>query len=349
MHSFRDRYFGLIRQWIPSQAEGSSVGLDIGAGDCKFVQIQKSGDSFQLLNWGIEPLVQEDTEATFKKVLERLNPPYKSICTSVFGKGTLIRYIEMPRMSPEELRKSFAIEADKYFPFAQDQIYTDCFILDPQSKDRQMSVMAAAAKKELIYGRLKLLNKLGIQTDFIGINPVALANGLHVLGAREEQCPVVALFDMGESVSNLTILVDQLPRFTRDIFIGGRDFTKRIGNALGLSFPEAENLKKEPAQRSEDVLNACESAIMNMIQELRLSFDYFTTERNREINKLLLTGGASMLEGVAEIFKKTLDIQTGIWDPVDSLKIPPELSVETMGKKSLKLGVAVGLALYPYD
>jgi type IV pilus assembly protein PilM len=349
MHSFLDKYFSLIKRRISSPSEGSSVGLDIGAGDCKFVQIQKNGDSFTLLNWGIEPLVREDVEAALKKVLERLKPPYKSICTSVFGKGTLIRYIEMPRMSLDDLKKSFAIEADKYFPFPQDQIYTDCFILDPQGKDRQMSVMAAAAKKEMIDGRLKLLNKLGIQTDFIGINPVVLANGLYVLGTREEQCPVVAIFDMGESVSNLTILDDQLPRFTRDIFIGGRDLTKRISNALGLSFQEAENLKKQPAQRSEDVLSACESAIISLVQELRLSFDYFMTEKNREINKLLLTGGASMLEGVSEIFKRTLDVQIGVWDPVAPLKIPPELSVEEMGKKSLRLGVAVGLALYSYD
>lgn len=349
MPSFLDKYFSLIKRRISSPGEGSSVGLDIGGGDCKFVQIQKDGESFTLLNWGVEPLAPDDPEAALKKVLDRLNPPYMSVCTAVAGKGTLIRYIEMPRMSLEDLKKSFTIEADKYFPFPRDQIYTDCFILDPQGKDRQMSVMAAAAKKEMIDGRLRLLNRLGIQTDFIGINAVALANGWHVLGVREEPCPVVAVFDMGDSVSNLTILVDHLPRFTRDIFIGGRDLTKRIGNALGLGFQEAENLKKQPAQRSEEVLSACESAIISLVQELRLSFDYFMTEKNREINMLLLTGGASMLEGVSEIFKRTLDVQMGLWDPLASLKIAPGLSVEAIGRESLRLGVAVGLALYSYD
>ncbi len=351
MHSLLENYFGLIRRFIPLQTEGSSVGLDIGNGDCKLIQIEKTADSFELLNWAIEPVDRGDVRSAISKMLGHLELPYKSVYTSVSGKGTLIRYIEMPRMSAEEMRKSFTIEADKYFPFSQDQIYTDCFILDPQGKGKSMSVMAAAVKREMIDERIKLLTDLGIQTDFIGINPVALVNGLHVLGkqAQKDNAGATALFDMGESVSNLTILVDGWPRFTRDIFIGGKDYSKRISNALGIGFQEAEELKREPGERTEEIMNACESAIMNTVQELRLSFDYFMTEKNREISQLVLTGGASMLEGVFGIFEKSLDLRVGVWDPVSLLKIPPQLSAQDIGKKSLKLGVAVGLALYQYD
>lgn len=214
-----------------------------------------------------------------------------------------------------------------------------------------MSVMAAAAKKDIVDQRVKLLTDLGVQPDFIGINAVALANGLHVLGLREKEQAgsIVALFDMGESVSNLTIFVDKLPRFTRDIFIGGRDYTKRISNALGVSLEDAEALKRQPETRKEEVINACESAIMSMVQEIRLSFDYFATEKNKEVNHLLLTGGASMLENITEIFKKTLDIPVAIWNPIAPLKISPALSSEEVSRTALKLGVAVGLALYQYD
>lgn len=351
MPSLFNRYLTLIRQIIPSKPEGIATGVDIGSSDCKFVQIKKSGTAFELINWGIEPVAGGDVEGSLGKLLERLETPYNTIYTAVFGKGTLIRYIEMPRMSLEDLRNSFGIEADKYFPFAQDQIYTDCFILDPQGKDRQMSVMAAAAKRELIDKRVELLKKLDIPVDFIGINAVALANGVHVLSPQgpEEKSKAVALFDMGDSVSNLTILVDGMPRFTRDIFIGGRDYTKRISNALGISFEDAEKLKKNPAEKSEEIINACESAIMNVIQELRLSFDYFTTEKTLEIGKLLLSGGGSMLTSLTDIFSKTLDVEIGVWDPARFLKISPQLSAEEVQQKSITLGVAVGLALYQYD
>ncbi len=159
----------------------------------------------------------------------------------------------------------------------------------------------------------------------------------------------MAFFDMGESVSNLTILVDKLPRFTRDIFIGGRDFTKMISNVLGVSLEEAQRLKQDPADKAEQVLAACESSLMNMIQELKLSFDYFTTERNYEIKNLLLTGGGSLLKGIEATLEKAFEIKVSVWDPVSLLKLSPNLSREEFHPQSVRLGVAVGLALYQYD
>ena len=223
-----------------------------------------------------------------------------------------------------------------------------------KDKEKTMVVMAAAAKRDLIDRRMKLLSELGISAEFIGLNPIVLANVLNVLGHGDEEGEedrkdsTIALLDMGESVSSLTILGNKLPRFTRDIFVGGRDFTKSISNALAISFQDAEQLKSHPGERLEEVIHACDAAVMNMVQELRLSMDYFATEKNREINKLLLTGGASMLEGIAKVFEKNLEIKVSKWDPVAALKMAPGVPAEGMDKKSLKLGVAFGLALYQY-
>jgi len=347
MYSFFEQYFQTIKRFIPSKKEGASAGLDIGTGECKLVQLSKEGGELVLLNWAIEPVKNGDVLSTIRTMLDQLGEPCTSLYTSVFGKGTLIRYINMPRMSIDDLRNSFAIEADKYFPFAQDQIYTDCYILDPESKEAQMSVMAAAAKKELVDQRVKLLEDLGIQPNFIGINPVALANIINVMGNdQKKDAAAVAILDMGNSVSNLTIMVDKSPWFTRDIFLGGRELTKRISNTLGISFDEAEQLKSQPQERLEEVTSACEAGITNIVRELRLSFDYFMTERNREISTLLLTGGGSMLKGIEEIFARNLDITVQNWNPLTSLKMSSNVSKEEVDKKSLKLGVALGLALY---
>lgn len=349
-------YFNTIKRFLPAEQDTTAaVGLDIGSGDCKFIELNKLKDGFELARWGIEPIRSGDIKGAVEAICTSLDIRPKSLFTSVFGKGTLIRYIDMPRMTLEELKSSFSIEADKYFPFAQDQIYTDCFILDPKEKGKTMSVMAAAAKKELVDRRIKLLSDLGVPVEFIGLNPIVLANMLSVLGYGEHENTAeikesaVALLDMGESVSSLTILVNKIPWFTRDIFVGGRDITKSISNALGIGFQEAEELKRNPASKKEEVIKACESAIMNMIQELRLSMDYFATEKNREISLLLLTGGTSMLDGVVDTFEKNLEIKVGRWDPLNSLKVADGVSTDGLDRSASKLGVAIGLALYQYD
>jgi len=359
-------YFNTIKRFLPAEQSTSAMGLDISTGECKLVELRKLKNSYELVNWVIEPIHNGDIKATIQKIISQLATPPRSLYTSVFGKGTLIRYIDMPKMSLDDLKSSFSIEADKYFPFAQNQIYTDCCILDANEKEKLMSVMAAATKKELIDRRTKLLDDLGLPVEFIGLNPIALAKILNVLGLENKnhektnskegkeskgkvKSPTVALLDMGESVSSLTILVDKLPRFTRDIFIGGRDFTKSISNALGISFKEAEELKGKPGKKLKEVHSACETITMNMIQELRLSMDYFATEKNQEIDQLLLTGGASMLEGIIENFEKNLEIKVSRWNPLAALEMSPNAPTENMDKVSSKLGVALGLALYQYD
>lgn len=348
---FLQAYFNLIRRFIPTKPEGTSVGLDIASKECKIVQVAKSGNDFRLVDWAIQPMNGSNAAETIQKMLGDLKEPYTSIYTSVFGKGTLIRYISMPRMSMDELKTSFEIEADKYFPFAQDQIYTDCCILDEQGKEKQMAVMAAAAKKEIIDDRVKLLDSVGIKPDFIGINPIALANVINVLGIKDEpdQQSAVALLDMGESVSNLSILIDRRPYFTRDIFIGGQDLTKRISSAMNISFEDAEKLKRDPGDKAQELLDVCEAAISNVVKELRLSFDYFGTEKNKDVSCLLLTGGGSMLNEIYKVFEKNLEVPVKQWNPLDSLEGVSEESKKEMGNRSLKMGVALGLALYDYD
>lgn len=348
MSNLLQNYFKFIKHFIPKKKEGSSVGLDIGMNTCKMIEIYREGESYKILNWAIHPIAGGDYAATVKAVLNKVTMPVENIYTSIYGKGTLIRFIDMPRMSIDDLRNSFSIEADKYFPFTQDQIYTDCYILDPLGKSKQMKIMAAAAKKELVEMRLKMITSLGFQTNFIGINSIALANAKSAVNSPSDG-KAVALLDMGDSVSSLTILVGQTPHFNRDIYIGGRDLTKRISNALAVDYETAEKLKCNPGEKLKEVQNACESAITNLIQELRLSLDYFSTENNNEISELILAGGGTMTNGLGDTIAKQLDMNIKRWNPFDSVIVSDKLSRDELNKNSNRLGVAFGLALYQYD
>ena len=88
-----------------------------------------------------------DTKSALKKISERLHFNNQHLVSSVFGKGTLIRYVDMPRMPLEDLRKSYIFDLDKYFPFDPKTIYTDCSILDPEGKDKKMSGIDGGRQK----------------------------------------------------------------------------------------------------------------------------------------------------------------------------------------------------------
>jgi len=214
-----------------------------------------------------------------------------------------------------------------------------------------MLVMAAAAKRDIVDNRVKLLTDLGLQPDFIGLNPVALSNifySFYKSNEEKDKNKAVAILDVGSSVSNLTIILNGTPRFTRDIFIGSNEFTKRISNALGVSMDEAEAIKKNPKDKLEKVISSCELVIASIVQELKLSFDYFVTEKNVETEKLLVTGGGAKLIGFTDVLEKSLGIDAKQWSPVDYMQIGSDLSEKDINEISYKMGVAAGLALYNY-
>src|SRR3989338_4351607 len=237
LKQFTDKYFSFVKTFIPEKRINKpSVGLDIGTSFCKAIEIMPTDSSYTILNWLIEPVDARGPADAIKKILGKLSIETKNIATAVGGQGTLIRFIEMPKMPLGDAKKSFALEADKYFPFAKEQIYTDCFIVDSNSQESKMSLLVAAAKRDIIDKRIKLLSEVGLQTDFIGINSLAIANVFNVLSpvipkplppTDAAKASAIAILDIGNSVTSLIILKDGFPRFTRDIFVGGRELNER--------------------------------------------------------------------------------------------------------------------------
>lgn len=347
-----EKYLAFIKRFIPESVVKPLVGIDLGSNACKLVELKASSSGLELVNWAIVPVLKGDYKPALQQVLSKLTVPANSIPAALYGKGTLVRYLDMPRMGTEEMKKSFAYEVDKYFPFPKDQIYTDCHILNAKEKDSRMMVLAAAAKKEMVHQRIDLLKEFGLEAEYLTFNSIGLANAYDSLtrtsrsgGAPGAIRSAVALLDIGERVSNLVILVQGEPRFTRDIFIGGYEMTSAVSNALSLDLKAAEDLKCNPGDRTEEVVRACESAILNLSSEVRLSFDYFATEKNTPIAELVLTGGGSLLEGLPEMISKNLEVPAHRWNLLEQLKVGPGVEAKELEKTVNRLGVAIGLAL----
>ena len=356
------KYFDFVRKIVPEREISPQVGLDIGRTSCKMIQLKPKGEGFEITDWGIEPIVGGQVGKAVSALLSKLSPPALSPNVALSGKGSLIRYIDLPRMNAQDAKKSFNLEADKYFPFPINQIYLDCFILNPESKTEKMSVLAAAAKKELVDERMELIRGLGLQLDFVTLDSVALMNMLQQIDRgkipTEKSAPDrelvegpesigIAILDIGAAVSNLMITIDLLPRFNRDIFIGGQEFTKSIASTMGVGLEEAEKLKQEPEEKQAEIMAACDSAVLNLVSELRLSFDYFVTEHNISIEKLLLVGGGAQVEGLPEILKGYLELPVMVWNPLEALDVNEKISKEELYQHAPLLGVALGLAMYP--
>ena len=341
-----DQYLLMVNHLIPKPAAVPVIGIDIGTSSIKAVELGKSAKGFEIRHWAIEPLGGNDVKSALKKIGERMHFNNQLLVSAVSGKGTLIRYVDLPRMPLEDLRKSYIFELDKYFPFDPKTIYTDCSILDPDGKDKKMLVLLAAVKKEMVDDRLKLFKEQGFELNRVMLNSIATANAFTRLGGQASSSgKAKAVLDIGQSASCLLIFKDSSLRFVRDIFVGSQEFSKRIVNALSVDALLAEAIKRQPGDQLAQVIEACEMPLNTLTSEIRLSTDYFMTEKNTQVDELFLAGGGSLLTGVEGLFEKSLGIPVKIWNPLMGLQLNSPEGSGDIQSYAAQFGVAIGLGI----
>ncbi len=353
MHPFLENYFKLIKRALPSDRQGSFIGLDMGLMAFRAIELVHRPNGFEVVNWKIEPLEGLNEKATLLKVLSAFdidkNP--RPLLTGVSGRGTLIRYIDMPRMSSGDLQKALAIDADRYLPFPKNTVYIDSFILDPDGKDKKMAVLIAAVKKDLVDARIKILKECGLDAGVVTLGPVAVANAFAAFPpiSMEKSEKMTAVIDIGEGVSNLMIIDGKTPRFNRDIFIGVQEFLKRLENLSGINAIEGRQLLKSSGEKSDAVRQAVDAAMANFVAEIRLSFDYFVTEKNIQISKIVLAGEGALIPGVKKVFEDSFEISLVVWDPFEKVSVAVGVDKEGLHQSGACFVTALGLALNEYD
>ncbi|MBI4983000.1 MAG: type IV pilus assembly protein PilM [Candidatus Omnitrophica bacterium] len=322
------------------------LGLDIGTTAIKAVKLKFVGNVPELSSFLVEPFETEAAQA-IKKIKDAFNQ-VDALNFSLQGPSTIIRYINFPLMSAEELKKALKFEAQKHIPFSLQEINLDGCILKDDLPDNKMLVLLAAAKKELVEQRLKLINDAGLKPGALDLDSLAVVNAFcYNYPVKEDpERKAIALLNIGSSFSNLNILEGDLPRFSRDIHIASNNFNHRIMEMFGVDFKSAESLKVDmPQEKSEKIVAALDSVMANLATELRISFDYYESQTSSAVNKIFITGGGSNLPGLKDALANLLGIEVENWDPFNKISIPASIDAEYLKKHKSELAVAVGLAL----
>ena len=311
---FLKRYTEFLERLFSRSKRNIMVGIDITTSSVKAVEICGMKNVVEIRRWALVPIENGDTKAALKRLFTRMNIKDQIPVVSVSGKGTLVRYVDMLRMSLQEVKKSFKYEVDKYFPFDPQSIYTDCYIVNPKAKEKKMTVMLVAVKKEMVDERIKLFKEIGMELAYVTTNSVATANAFENALEIHDGIGAKAILDIGASESSLMILdKNGFPCFTRDIFIGIQDISK--------------------------------GAMDNLANEIQLSFDYCSTDKNVLVKELFLSGIGALSKGTAGLLEKDLHLPVKTWDPLAGLRLGVGVVSSQIEPFSSELGVAVGLAL----
>ena len=339
------------------------IGLDIGSSSVKLVKLKESGKSFQLERFGIQPLATElIVDGTImdagmvidaiKALLAEQKIKTKTAAISLSGNAVIVKKITLPAMSEDELAESIKWEAEQYIPFDINDVNVDFQILGSAQGAEgqpQINVVLVAVKKDKLNDYTALVTEAGLDPLVVDIDAFAIENmyGINYDAGHGE---ITALINIGASIMNINILKDGTFAFARDISIGGNRYTETIQKELGLSYEEAEKAKKGEAVegvQADDSQRVINTVSAELASEITRSFDFFrTTSAHENIDKILISGGCSMLNGIAPFLSDKLGIGVELANPFKNIKInPKDFDPEYIQNTAPIAGVAVGLAM----
>lgn len=338
------------------------VGLDIGTNLIKVAKLKESSKGLYLENLGMTPVPPQaivdgaimDAGVivdSIKNLIQEEKIKTKDVCMAVSGHSVIVKKISLPEMPEEELEESIQWEAEQYIPFDIDDVNIDFQILETygEAKEGKMDVLLVAVKKDKIDDYTRLVKETGLNPVIVDLDTFAIENAYEI-NYEIEKDRVIALIDIGAGVMNINVLKDGISAFTRDISIGGNQYTEAIQKELNIGYEEAETLKKGGEIEDinyQDVQSIIDSVSENISVEIQRSFDFFkATSQDQNIDKIILSGGCAKIRGIDTFLNKKIGIDLSIANPLKNIQFSEKKFDAAYLQEIAPLStVCIGLAL----
>jgi len=335
------------------------VGLDIGSRALKLVELADTPGGYKLKSLAWVPLEKgiiekgllNDSVILTKKIKElfkKAKCKTPQVATALSGHSIVINKANFRTMDEEELLQVISDEAGEYLPFDNiENVAFDIHVLGAHPDNpEQIEVIIAAAGKETVAEYRTAIEGAGCRVAIMDADSFALETAYeenYEFGDED----IVALINIGASLTNINIVRGNQSVFTRNILMGGNAITEMIQARMGISFDEAETLKIEKLGRElvgdTDILDYLEP----IFAEIERSIDFFSSSVSLAfIKKVLICGGCARLPGIADALAQRLRCETELFDPFQAVEYDQSVwSPEYLDEMRSIAVIGVGLAL----
>lgn len=339
------------------------VGLDIGSSAVKAVELRPAGKGFRVAAYASEPVPPDsivdgaiiDSTAVSDAIRRLLDGAHgfssKEVCASLSGNAVIVKKIALPVMTESELDESIYWEAEQYIPFDIQDVNLDYQVLDPGTgpdSRGSMDVLLVAAKKDKIADYTAVIAGAGRTAVVVDVDAFALQNAFEVNYGLDPR-DVVVLLNAGASAININILAGGQPVFTRDISMGGQAYTEALQRELDLPYEAADQLKRGiPVDGAtfDDARPVLHAVTEGVLLEIQKTFDFFkATASTDQIDRILISGGASQVDGFAEMLQQRFGATVEVFDPFRTVTWDARKLGHDAFQPAATAAVAVGLAL----
>src|SRR5688572_10625500 len=356
----RGKTVGLI-----PKSQSSLIGVDISSTAVKLLQLSRVGNRYRVEHYAVEPLPPNavveknivEVEAVgeaIKRALARSGTRSRFAAAAVAGSAVITKVIPMQaNLSPDDMEDQIQVEAAQYIPYPIEEVSLDFEVLGPVKDNPEMvQVLLAASRSENVEVRQSALELGGLTGKVMDVEAFAMANAFRLI-ADQLSVPkdaLVALVDVGATMTTLNVLRNQRSIYTREQVFGGKQLTDEVMRRYGLSYEEAGLAKRQgglPESYEIEVLEPFKEAMVQQVSRL-LQFFYAGSEFNR-VDQIVLAGGCASIPGIAEMVEEQIGVLTIVANPLANMSLGPRVQAHALAQDAPALMIACGLALRSFD
>jgi type IV pilus assembly protein PilM len=313
------------------------TGIDLGSWSVKFsvfdvgfrrVRLHTSFE--EPVPPGEAPLVERQAEA-LRAGVARL-PSQSTIHMALPGEMLSLRVLDLPFSDARKVEQVVGYELEGQIMHDLSEVVMDHVILSAtktgDSEAAGSRALAVAARTETVAAFLASLKQCGVEPRTLYPTPIMY----HALLAEERTSAETAptgfclFIDVGHQHSQLCFLRGDEAVFGRTSSHAGEELTLALVRASGekWTWAQAELAKqthgcvpsraRPPATSVQQQLGAVlQEAMAPFLRDLRQTLASFRAQNKEPVETILLAGGGSRLQGLAEFLQEELGIPTSLW------------------------------------
>ncbi|MBD0345121.1 MAG: pilus assembly protein PilM [Coleofasciculus sp. Co-bin14] len=350
------------------------IGIELAPERINIAQLRKQGQGFKLVSMyshevpegifqGGQIADPPGLAELIKAALTESKIKVDRVATAVPMRESIIRIIPIPaELDDQELRDMVLNhEAGLYLPYPRDEVDLDYqklgFFTDEDGIEK-VQVLLVATRKEVTDLYLETFRQAELRVDVLEINSFALIRTLREQLRQFAPQEAAVLVDIEFDSTEIAIIVDGVPQFSRTVPIGTYQLQSALSRAMNL--PTSRNTEllqgmtipstppDSMGRSGQTGINPGMAALIRVLgelaDELRRSIDFYLNQsENLEVAQLLLAGPGGGIGQLDEFFTQRLSLPTTQVDPVAALSLEVEQEIPPVQRPGL--GTVLGLGL----
>jgi type IV pilus assembly protein PilM len=354
-------------------SKNKGIGLEITPERLNIVQIAKQRQKYKLTNYSSHELPEGifeegkilDSPALAESIKEALTINKinaKRVATAVPMREAIIRIIRVPaELDDNELRDLILNhEASLYLPYPREEVDIDyqklSYVMDEDGIEK-VNILLVATRREVTDLYLETFQQAGLEVDVLEINSFALIRTireqLRQFGSKE----AVVLVDIEFDSTEIAIIVEGVPQFSRTVPIGTFQLHCALAKAMNLPITRSTELLQgitilnnamEDGSTGATWINPGMASLLRTLGELTeeigrsINF-YLSQSSDLEVVQILLAGPGAGIGQIDEYFTQRLNTPTTAIDPLTTLGLEANETINNTNKSGL--GTVLGLGM----